>query len=30
MPSSGLFGFLNPRQMCTALLNPLGAVATPR
>jgi hypothetical protein len=26
MPSSGLFGFLNPRQMCTALLNPLAAV----
>jgi resuscitation-promoting factor RpfC len=25
MPSSGLFGFINPRQMCTALLNPLGA-----
>jgi hypothetical protein len=21
MPSSGLFGFINPRQMCTALLN---------
>jgi hypothetical protein len=30
MPSSGLFGFLNPRQICTALLNPLGALATPR
>ncbi len=26
MPSSGLFGFINPRQMCTALLNPLGAM----
>jgi hypothetical protein len=26
MPSSGLFGFINPRQVCTALLNPLGAV----
>ena len=26
MPSSGLFGFINPRQMCTALVNPLGAV----
>ena len=25
MPSSGLFGFINLRQMCTALLNPLGA-----
>jgi resuscitation-promoting factor RpfC len=30
MPSSGLFGFLNPRQMCTALLSPLGALAAPR
>lgn len=30
MPSSGLFGFINPRQICTALLNPLGALATPR
>jgi resuscitation-promoting factor RpfC len=30
MPSSGLFGFVNPRQMCSALLNPLGALATPR
>ena len=30
MPPSGLFGFINPRQMCTALLNPLGALATPR
>jgi resuscitation-promoting factor RpfC len=30
MPSSGLFGFVNPRQMCSALLNPLGAVAAPR
>jgi hypothetical protein len=26
MPSSGLFGFINPRQMCTALLNPLGTL----
>ena len=25
MPSSGLLGFINPRQMCAALLNPLGA-----
>jgi resuscitation-promoting factor RpfC len=25
MPSSGLLGFINPRQMCTALLSPLGA-----
>ena len=25
MPTSGLLGFINPRQMCTALLNPLGA-----
>ncbi|ULE31883.1 transglycosylase family protein [Mycobacterium sp. IDR2000157661] len=30
MPSSGLFGFVNPRQMCTALLNPLGALGTAR
>jgi hypothetical protein len=26
MPSSGLLGFINPRQMCTALLSPLGAL----
>jgi hypothetical protein len=26
MPASGLFGFINPRQMCSALLNPLGAL----
>ena len=26
MPSSGLLGFINPRQMCTALLKPLGAL----
>lgn len=25
MPSSAFLGFINPRQMCTALLNPLGA-----
>jgi hypothetical protein len=25
MPTSGLLGFINPRQMCSALLNPLGA-----
>ena len=25
LPSSGLLGFINPRQMCSALLNPLGA-----
>ncbi len=25
MPSRGFFGFINPRQMCTALLSPLGA-----
>jgi hypothetical protein len=29
MPTSGLLGFINPRQMCTALLNPLGALGTP-
>ena len=26
MPSRGLFGFINPRPMCTALLSPLGAL----
>jgi hypothetical protein len=26
MPTSGLLGFINPRQMCTALLRPLGAL----
>ena len=26
MPSRGLFGLINPRQMCTALLSPLGAL----
>ena len=26
MPGSGLLGFINPRQMCSALLNPLGAL----
>src|SRR5437763_504846 len=26
MPGSGLLGFINPRQMCTALLSPLGAL----
>jgi hypothetical protein len=30
MPSSGLLGFINPRQMCSALLRPLGALAAPR
>jgi resuscitation-promoting factor RpfC len=30
MPSAGLFGFINPRQMCSALLSPLGAVAPTR
>jgi len=30
MPSSGFFGFVNPRQMCTALLNPLGALRAAR
>jgi len=30
MPSSGLFGFINPRQMCTALLNPMGTLGTTR
>lgn len=26
IPSSGLLGFINPRQICTALLSPLGAL----
>lgn len=26
MPTRGLLGFINPRQMCTALLNPMGAL----
>jgi hypothetical protein len=26
MPASGLLGFINPRQMCSALLNPFGAL----
>ena len=26
MPTSGLLGFINPRQMCSALLSPLGAL----
>lgn len=30
MPSTGLFGFINPRQMCSALLNPLGAASATR
>jgi hypothetical protein len=30
MPSSAFLGFINPRQMCSALLNPLGGLATPR
>jgi resuscitation-promoting factor RpfC len=30
MPSSGLLGFINPRQMCSALLSPLGTLAAPR
>lgn len=30
MPTSGLFGFVNPRQMCAALLSPLGALAGTR
>jgi hypothetical protein len=25
MPTRGFFGFINPRQMCTAFLSPLGA-----
>jgi hypothetical protein len=30
MPTSGLLGFVNFRQMCTALLNPLGALTAGR
>ena len=30
MPSTGLLGFINPRQMCTALLNPLGSLTAQR
>jgi hypothetical protein len=30
MPSRGVFGFVNPRQMCSALLNPIGALASAR
>jgi hypothetical protein len=30
MPTTGFFGFVNPRQMCSALLNPMGSLAAPR
>lgn len=30
MPTNGLLGFVNFRQMCTALLNPLGALTPQR
>jgi resuscitation-promoting factor RpfC len=30
MPSTGLLGFINPRQMCTALLKPLGSLTAQR
>lgn len=30
MPTRGLLGFLNPRQMCTALLSPLASVGQVR
>jgi resuscitation-promoting factor RpfC len=30
MPTSGLLGFINPRQMCTAILNPVGALTGAR
>jgi resuscitation-promoting factor RpfC len=30
MPTSGLLGFINPRQMCTALLNPFGVLTAQR
>lgn len=30
MPTTGLLGFLNPRQMCSALLGPLGSLTATR
>lgn len=30
MPTRALLGFVNPRQMCTALLNPLGTLGATR
>jgi hypothetical protein len=30
MPTKGLLGFINPRQMCSALLSPLGALTATR
>jgi resuscitation-promoting factor RpfC len=30
MPTKGLLGFINPRQMCTALLGPLAGLTTQR
>jgi hypothetical protein len=30
MPANGLLGFVNFQQMCSALLNPLGALAVQR
>ena len=30
MPTRGLLGFINPRQMCSVLLNPLGVLTAPR
>jgi hypothetical protein len=30
MPTKGLLGFINPRQMCSALLGPLGALGAQR
>ena len=30
MPTNALFGFVNPRQMCSALLNPMGTLGGAR
>ena len=30
MPTRGLLGFINPRQMCQALFGPVGALTAPR
>jgi hypothetical protein len=30
MPTSSLFGFVNFRQMCTAILSPVGALTASR
>jgi hypothetical protein len=30
MPTKGLLGFINPRQMCSALLSPLASLGQVR